>query len=133
LSERDLYLAGTALSAYVAVLALETVGLWYARRWAEYLTFAETGVLVPVEIYELTGSFSYLKVLTLVLNLVVVAYLLVAHRLFGVRGGGTAEKAVHDRDVGWPPIERATPPGLRTPGHPDGPGSPTAAPGQANG
>ncbi len=43
------------------------------------------------------------------LNVAVVVYLLVAKRLFGLRGGGKAERAEHDRDIGWAPIERATP------------------------
>ena len=36
---------------------------------------------------------SYLKIGALVLNLVVMAYLLWAHRLFGFRGGGDADRA----------------------------------------
>jgi len=84
------------------------VGLWFARRWAEYLTFVETGILVPVEIYEIVGKVTPLKVLTLVLNLAVVIYLLFAHRLFGLRGGAGAERAIHERDTGWGPLERAT-------------------------
>src|SRR5580658_1638343 len=63
LSARELYLAGAAVSAYTAVLAFEAFGLWFARRWAEYLTLVETGVLVPIEIYELTTKVSALKVL----------------------------------------------------------------------
>jgi uncharacterized membrane protein (DUF2068 family) len=110
LSETKLYLAGVAVSAYTGVLVFETVGLWFARRWAEYLTLLETGILVPFEVYELTTRVTTLKVLALVLNLIVVGYLLVAHRLFGVRGGVAAERAERDRDTGWPPLERATPP-----------------------
>lgn len=131
LSETELYLAGAALAAYVVLLVCEMVGLWMARRWAEYLTFAETGCLVPVEIYELAKSFSYLKVITMLLNLVVLAYLLVAHRLFGTMGGAAAEEASRQRDVGWAPIERATPPGLLTPGRacaPTGSAPATTAP-----
>ena len=45
----------------------------------------------------------------LVLNLAVAVYLLLAKRLFGLRGGGKAERAEHDADIGWPAIERATP------------------------
>jgi uncharacterized membrane protein len=65
---------------------------------------------VPYEVYELTKAISPLKVLTLVINVAIVAYLLVAKRLFGMRGGGKAERAEHERDTGWAPIERATPP-----------------------
>ncbi|HLH46981.1 MAG TPA: DUF2127 domain-containing protein [Acidimicrobiales bacterium] len=112
LSTSELYAAGAAAAVYTILLACEMVGLWFARRWAEYLTFVETGILVPYEIYELSKSISWLKILTLVINLLVVLYLLIAHRLFGVRGGGTAEGALHERDTGWAPLERATPPGL---------------------
>jgi hypothetical protein len=64
---------------------------------------------VPYEVYELTKSVTALKVLTLVLNVAIAAYLLFAKRLFGLRGGGKVERAEHDADTGWPPIERATP------------------------
>jgi len=60
-------------------------GLWYARRWAEYLTFVATIVFIPLEIDELTRSVTTLKVLTLVLNLAIALYLLLAKRLFGLR------------------------------------------------
>ena len=68
-----------------------------------------TVVFVPYEIYELTKSVTALKVVTLVINLAIVVYLLFSKRLFGLRGGGRAERAEYDEDVGWPAIERATP------------------------
>ena len=111
-STAEIYGAGAALAAYTGILALEMVGLWRARRWAEYLTFVEAGLLVPFEIYELAHSVSALKVLSLALNLLVLLYLLIAHRLFGIRGGRAAEAALHERDVGWAPLERATPASL---------------------
>lgn len=110
LSTTRLYLTGVAVSVYTGQLAIEAVGLWYARRWAEYLTFVETGVLVPFEIYELTRTISYLKILTLVINLAVVLYLLLRHRLFGLRGGIAAEIAERELDSGWAALERSGPP-----------------------
>ncbi len=117
-SIRNLYLAAVAVAAYALMEGVEAVGLWFGRRWAEYLTFVATVVFVPYEIYELTKTVSALKVLTLVLNVAVVAYLLVAKRLFGLRGGGRAERAEHDADTGWSAIERATPRPARPPGRP---------------
>ena len=108
-SIRNLYLLGTAIAVYALVQGVEAIGLWRGRRWAEYLTFVETVVFVPYEIYELTKSVTSLKVLALVINLAIVAYLLFSKRLFGLRGGGRAERAEYDADVGWPAIERATP------------------------
>jgi uncharacterized membrane protein (DUF2068 family) len=116
ISIANLYLAGTAVAAYALLEGTEAVGLWLGRRWAEYLTFLATVIFVPYEIYELTKSVSALKVLTLVINLAIVAYLLIAKRLFGLRGGGKAERAEHEKDTGWAPIERATPVPLTRPG-----------------
>ena len=83
--------------------------MWLGRRWAEYLTFVATVVFVPYEIYELTKSITWLKLLTLAINLLIVIYLLFAKRLFGLRGGGKAVRAERAQDNGWPAIERATP------------------------
>ena len=105
----NLYLAGTAVALYAIMEGVEAVGLWLGRRWAEYLTFVATVVFVPYEIYELTKSVTALKVLALLINVAIVVYLLVAKRLFGLRGGGRAERAERETDTGWPAIERATP------------------------
>lgn len=112
LSTGKLYFYGSVFAAYAAVNAAEAAGLWRGRRWAEYLTLIEVAVLLPLEIYELTIKVSYLKILTLVVNLLVVAYLLWVHRLLGIRGGGKAEAAEREHDSGWPALERATPVGV---------------------
>ncbi len=132
-SIRNLYLVGAAIAAYALLEGVEAIGLWLGRRWAEYLTFVATVVFVPYEIYELTKSVTALKVLTLVINLAIVVYLLVSKRLFGLRGGGRAERAEYDADVGWPAIERATPEPFLAPAPAHGPGAPDdlAAPGGA--
>jgi uncharacterized membrane protein (DUF2068 family) len=109
ISITSLYLVGVAIAGYAVLEGVEAVGLWLGRRWAEYLTFVATIVFVPYEIYELAKSVTALKVVALVLNLAIAVYLLLAKRLFGLRGGGKAERAEYDADVGWTAIERATP------------------------
>ena len=104
-----LYFYGAAIALYALINGVEAFGLWRARRWAEYLTLIETAVFLPIEMHELFVRVSPLKIITLVLNLAVVAYLLFAHRLFGIRGGGRADQAEKDRDTGWPPLQRTTP------------------------
>jgi uncharacterized membrane protein (DUF2068 family) len=106
---RSLYLIGTAIAAYAVLEGVEAIGLWRGKRWAEYLTFVATIVFIPYEVYELTKTVTWLKVLAFVINVAIAVYLLLAKRLFGLRGGGKAERAEHDADVGWPAIERATP------------------------
>jgi uncharacterized membrane protein (DUF2068 family) len=108
-SIRNLYLVGAGSAVYALLAGIEAIGLWFAKRWAEYLTFVATIVFLPIEVRELIKSVTWLKVLALVINLAVAAYLLYAKRLFGVRGGGRAERAEREEDTGWAPIERATP------------------------
>ncbi len=107
----NLYLVGAAVAAYAVLEGVEAIGLWFAKRWAEYLTFVATIVFLPYEIHELIKSVTALKVLALIINLAVAAYLLFAKRLFGLHGGGRAERAEREADTGWNAIERATPRG----------------------
>jgi uncharacterized membrane protein (DUF2068 family) len=100
---------GLVVAAYAAIEGLEAVGLWFQKRWAEYLTFIATTALIPLEVYEIVTKGSPLKVLTLIINIAVVAYLLWAKRLFGIRGGARVEKEERMRDIGWDALERATP------------------------
>ena len=104
-----LRILGGVLLAYAALEATEMVGLWLNKRWAEYLTFVATTILVPYEVYELTRGVSVFKVVTLIINLAVVLYLLLAKRLFGLRGGHRAEQARRELSSGWGAIERSTP------------------------
>jgi uncharacterized membrane protein (DUF2068 family) len=97
------------LAAYALLEAVEAVGLWRQRRWAEYLTLVATAALLPLEIYELFKGVTALKVIALVVNVAIVVYLLFAKRLFGVRGGAAAEEALRARDVGWASLDRTSP------------------------
>jgi uncharacterized membrane protein (DUF2068 family) len=108
-SPQHLYELGIAASAYAALEASEMVGLWLSKRWAEYLTFVATCLLLPLEIYELSTKLSVLKIVVFILNLAVAVYLLLAKRLFGVRGGHAAIQARKAEDSGWPAFDRATP------------------------
>ena len=101
---------GAALLGYGLLEGIEAVGLWYTKRWAEYLTFIATVVLLPLEIYELHERVSALKVIGFVINIAVVVYLLYAKRLFGLRGGGRVDEELRARDMSWETIEAATPP-----------------------
>lgn len=109
LQSSRLHLFATVILVYAAVEGVEAVGLWYQRRWAEYLTLIVTASLLPLEIYELANRLSPLKVLAFVVNVAVVAYLLFAKRLFGLRGGARAEEEVRAADVGWGALERSAP------------------------
>jgi uncharacterized membrane protein (DUF2068 family) len=101
---------GIALLAYGVLEGVEAIGLWLTKRWAEYLTFLATAILLPLEIYEIIHRRSALKIIGFIVNVAVVVYLLYAKRLFGLRGGGRADEAERAHDMGWEAIERETPP-----------------------
>jgi uncharacterized membrane protein (DUF2068 family) len=103
---------GVALLAYGVLEAVEAVGLWFTKRWAEYLTFVSTTVLLPLEISEIANRVSVLKIIGFLINLAVVVYLLYAKRLFGLRGGGAVDEELRARAMDWETIERATPPAM---------------------
>jgi uncharacterized membrane protein (DUF2068 family) len=100
---------GLALLAYALLEGAEGIGLWLGKRWAEYLTFISTAVLLPFEVYEIISRGTVLKVIGFLINLAVVVYLLLRKRLFGLRGGAAADEALRERDGGWPAVDRATP------------------------
>jgi uncharacterized membrane protein (DUF2068 family) len=109
LQSSKLRLAGVGIGAYAVLEGAEAVGLWWQKRWAEYLTFIATTALLPLELYELSHRVSPFKVVALIVNIAIVVYLLLAKRLFGLRGGAAAEEALRERDVGVEALLRATP------------------------
>src|ERR1700716_146479 len=64
---------------YAGLFLTEGIGLWLVKRWAEWFTIIVTSSLVPVEIYEIYRHPTPLKILALIINLAVVAYLI--HRI----------------------------------------------------
>jgi len=111
---------GLALLGYGMLEGIEAVGLWYVKRWAEYLTFLATAILLPLEIYEIVHKRSGLKIVGFLINVAVVVYLLYAKRLFGLRGGGKVDEELRAREMSWETIERATPPRSATAPAPSG-------------
>ena len=71
---------GSMALAYAALFAVEGIGLWLRRRWAQWLTVIATGSLLPLELYELMHRFSGMRLLVLLVNIAVVLYLLHAVR-----------------------------------------------------
>jgi uncharacterized membrane protein (DUF2068 family) len=88
-----LVITAAALLAYALIEIVEGFGLWAAKRWAEYLTVVATAAFLPLEVYELSHKVSAFKIATLALNVLAVLYILLAKRLFGLRGGAKAFEA----------------------------------------
>jgi uncharacterized membrane protein (DUF2068 family) len=68
------------ISAVTVVMAglffTEGLGLLFQKRWAEYLAVFETGLFIPLEIYEFVRHTTVTKISLLGINIAVVMYLL---------------------------------------------------------
>jgi len=80
LDPRRLYIVAVGAAVYAALFTTEGVGLWLARRWAEYLTVIATLLFVPLEVFELSRRVTLPRVTALILNLAVAALLIVRLR-----------------------------------------------------
>lgn len=76
LHESQLVAVAIVALSYAALFAVEGVGLWMKKRWAEFLTIIATSSFVPIEIYELVRRATWERVATLAINLFVVGYLI---------------------------------------------------------
>jgi uncharacterized membrane protein (DUF2068 family) len=78
-----LVLAITA-TIYAVLEGTEAVGLWWERRWAEYLTALATVGFLPFEIHELIKRVTVVRVGALILNVAVLVWLVWRKHLFGL-------------------------------------------------
>jgi uncharacterized membrane protein (DUF2068 family) len=75
LRKHQVRLFGALAIGYAALEITEGVGLFYRKRWAEWLTVVATSLLVPLEVYELVRHPSWLKAGGIVVNIAIVVYL----------------------------------------------------------
>ena len=68
-------LIGAGLFVYAGVFLVEGTGLVLRKSWAEWMTLIVTASLVPLEIYEITREAHVSRVIVLVANVLIVAYL----------------------------------------------------------
>jgi uncharacterized membrane protein (DUF2068 family) len=61
---------------YAGLFLTEGIGLWLLKRWAEWFTVVITASLLPIEVYEIHRHPTAVKILVLIINIAVVAYLL---------------------------------------------------------
>ncbi|MHB1473203.1 MAG: DUF2127 domain-containing protein [Dermatophilaceae bacterium] len=93
-----LVLVAVGVLAYGALELVEGTGLWFKKRWGEYVAVVATTFFVPLEILEVLAKVTWLRVGALVINLFAIAYLLWTKRLFGFRGGHAAFDAERHND-----------------------------------
>jgi uncharacterized membrane protein (DUF2068 family) len=88
-----LLLVAVGVLAYGVLELVEAFGLWFKKRWGEYVAVVGTSVFIPLEIHEILAKVTWLRVSALIINLFAIAYLLWTKRLFGFRGGHAAFEA----------------------------------------
>ena len=93
LSSRTLTLLAAGLVIYALIELLEAVGLWLGQRWGEYFAMVATAIFLPYEVYDLTVKVTWLRIVAVLINLLLVIYLVWSKRLLGARGGKKAYEA----------------------------------------
>jgi uncharacterized membrane protein (DUF2068 family) len=111
------------LGGYGSLQLVEAFGLWRVRRWGEYLTVVSTAAFLPLEVREIIERPTAARVVTLIVNIAAVVYLLLAKRLFGLRGGREAD----ERELEGEALLAPGPAGADDPGSPAASPYPTAA------
>jgi uncharacterized membrane protein (DUF2068 family) len=75
LSESKIHALRFVTFTYAAVFAVEGVGLWLQKRWAEWLTTIITASLIPLELWEFVARPNLGKAGVVIANIVIVACL----------------------------------------------------------
>ena len=75
LSESKVHALRFVTFTYAALFAVEGVGLWMRKRWAEWLTTIITASLIPLEVWELAHRPTFGKAAIVAANVAIVAYL----------------------------------------------------------
>ena len=60
---------------YAGLFATEGIGLLARKHWAEYFVIVTTGLLIPLEVYELARHFTFVKLAVVAINVLIVWYL----------------------------------------------------------
>jgi uncharacterized membrane protein (DUF2068 family) len=76
LTDRKLAALSVGTLLYACLFTIEGVGLILAKKWAEYLTVVSTALLIPLEIYEIARHVTWVRIVILVGNVLIVAYLI---------------------------------------------------------
>jgi len=73
---RDYAAVATGAAIYATVFFTEAAGLFFNKRWAEWMVVVSTGLLIPVEISEIYQHHHPLMFVTFVGNVAILIYLI---------------------------------------------------------
>ncbi len=89
-TDAHLWLLAALALAYVGVRWIEAYGLWLGKRWAEWLAAGSGAIYVPAEVYEILRGVTWTKILLLIANVCIVAYLV--YVLWRTKGGRSGQR-----------------------------------------
>jgi uncharacterized membrane protein (DUF2068 family) len=75
-TDTRLWLFAVFALGYAGVRWIEAYGLWLGKRWAEWFAVASGGIYVPAEVYEIMRGVTLTKIMLLIVNVCIVAYLI---------------------------------------------------------
>lgn len=76
ISERGVLIFSLMAFFYTAIRFTEAYGLWRQKEWAQWLGILSGGMYLPFEFYELSQSYSGIKLTITIFNIFVVLYLI---------------------------------------------------------
>jgi len=80
-NDARLWLLAVLAASYGLLRLVEAYGLWHGRRWAEWFAAISGGIYIPFEIYELFEGYTWLSLLAIAVNVLVVVLMIGAlHR-----------------------------------------------------
>ncbi len=117
LNESKIHALRFVTFTYALLFAVEGVGLWMRKRWAEWLTTIITASLIPLELWELIHRPNLGKAAVVVANAAIAGYLFWHVRSKGRRN--SSESGPQDPVVGAPGVGDRVPrrPAARTTKH----------------
>jgi uncharacterized membrane protein (DUF2068 family) len=75
-SPQRLEFASVGSALYATVTAIEAIGLWYQQAWAHWLVIGLVAIGILPELYEIAHGIDPLKIIVLMINVLMLAYLL---------------------------------------------------------
>jgi uncharacterized membrane protein (DUF2068 family) len=75
IGDTQLWMLALLAIIYASLRLLEAYGLWLGTRWAQWLAVITGGIYVSLEIYEILSKYSWIKLLTLIVNVGIVLYM----------------------------------------------------------
>jgi uncharacterized membrane protein (DUF2068 family) len=75
-SPRKLEFLGVGAFIYATLYTIEGIGLLLVKRWAEWMAVITTGGFLPLELYEVFHHPRPLRIVVLLVNVAIVAYLI---------------------------------------------------------